>query len=136
MLNSMVSYSPYPIIYFIGILSTRLLHFQTKWSLVLCVATVGFIGSILSQFLFPSIKKHADSMVFSGSLAAMAGTYYAHTLVFFALTSLIATILYFNSSRVFSFLGGRLGTIAFLSTGISFLIFDLLFDLLFGLFYA
>ena len=122
MLNSIVSYSPYPILYFIGLMATRILHFQTQWTMVLCVALIGLLGSMLSSLLFISIKKHAESLIYSGTLAAMAGGNVSHSLSFFVLTSLLATAIYFSTIQYFPSLGGRLGTIAFLSTGLSLLV--------------
>jgi hypothetical protein len=57
----------------------------------------------------------------------MAGNYYAHTILFFTFTSIFATLIYFTSIKFVPTLGGRLGTIAFLSSGLSMIMMSILY---------
>ncbi len=125
MLKKLITYIPYPIIYSIGIFTTTLLHTQTQWSIVVCVAVVGLSGSILSHLIFRSFQKSAEALIFSGALAAMASVSQINLLIFFLLTSILASLLFISSTKVFPHLGGRLGTIAFVSTGLCLLFFGL-----------
>ena len=127
MLNLIITYLAYTLIYFIGTLTTIFLHNHIRFSMVISVVVVGFIGSILGSFFHAYTNKHTESLIFSGALAAMAGNSFSLSFSFFSFTSLIATIIYFNSLHFFSEMGGRLGTIAFLSTGSSLLIYSMIY---------
>ncbi|WP_424493277.1 hypothetical protein [Salinimicrobium sp. GXAS 041] len=98
-----------------GALFTFLLH---KYGLSVVVASclVGLLGAALEHFLK---VEHLAFVIFAGSFVGMTSSSVA-TLPLVVLGGALSAVLYQLSYDIFKGFGGRLGTIAFISTVIAF----------------
>jgi uncharacterized membrane protein YjjB (DUF3815 family) len=98
-----------------GALATFLLH---KYGLSVVVASclIGLLGAALEHFFK---VHHLAFVIFAGSFVGMSSSSVA-TLPLILIGGALSGILYQLSTDIFKGFGGRLGTIAFISTVISF----------------
>lgn len=101
--------------FYLACLLCYLLQSSFGFSAVLSSSLIGFIGSF---YWFSSRVEKSDihAVIYAGSFAGMAGPEYLSGIGHIFIISLIGTSLYLWSKPHLSGFGGKLGTIAFIST--------------------
>jgi len=99
----------------IGAVATFLLQKQGL-SAVVASCIVGLAGALVGHFLDAS---HIPLVVFAGSFVGMTSTSFG-TIPLMIVGGLLTGVIYNYSLKIFEGFGGRLGTIAFISTVVAF----------------
>lgn len=98
-----------------GAITTFLLH-KYGLSVVVASCVVGLLGAVLGHF---TKSTHLPLVIFAGSFVGMTSTTVG-SIPLMILGGAISGIIYKFSLKLFVGFGGRLGTIAFISTVLSF----------------
>ncbi|AYF43943.1 MULTISPECIES: hypothetical protein [Halobacteriovorax] len=102
--------------FFLGCLFCFILHSKAGWSPVLASASVGLIGSFLP------VNSNMRAAIYSGSFAGMCSSELVSNYWEIFGISLIGAVIYLYSLKLFQGFGGKLGTIAFVSVALFYLI--------------
>jgi hypothetical protein len=104
--------------------SQGFIHFlkiEFNISVIVFVAGLGFLGSFIS--IHKKIDKHdIHGIIYSGAFAGMANSIVFNSFSMILLSASIATSLYLLCNKLFLGIGGKLGTLAFLSTCLTIII--------------
>lgn len=111
--------------FFTGCWLCFFLHSETLLSPVMASCLVGLLGSFLPTKT-SEIKKIAQSGIYSGSFAGMCSANILTSPIEILILSLIGGLLFLISRKMFEGIGGKLGTIAFVSVALMYLIRDIL----------
>lgn len=95
--------------FFLACYSCYILQFDFHFSPVFASATVGFLGSFLE-------KKDLHTVIYAGSFAGMCSLKYLSAPQYIVFISLVGAGLYLVTKPHAKGFGGKLGTIAFLSS--------------------
>ncbi len=101
--------------FFIACYCCSLLQTEYAFSSVLAAATVGFIGSFY-HFSRWVEKQGIHAVIYAGAFAGMCSQEYLSSAQYVLLVSFIGAALYLITLPHFKGFGGKLGTIAFIST--------------------
>jgi hypothetical protein len=101
--------------FYLGCFSSVLLQTQFRLSAVLSAAIVGFVGSFypFSRFV---LKGKIRAIIYAGAFAGMCAPEHLIRHEYILLISLLGTGIYFIGRPHFDGFGGKLGTIAFISS--------------------
>ncbi len=101
--------------FYFGCFSCVLLQTQFHYSPVLSAASVGLIGSFY-PFSIIVEKERIKAIIYSGAFAGMCAPEHLVRHEYILLISLLGTVVYLISRPHFNGFGGKLGTIAFISS--------------------
>lgn len=107
--------------FYFSCLLCYLLQSMLGFSPVLSAATIGFLGSFI-WFSKHVEKSGIHAVIYSGSFAGMASPEYLSGFGHIFFISLVGTSLYLWSKPHLSGFGGKLGTVAFITTMIMIII--------------
>ena len=109
------------IAFYLGCLTCYILQIQFHFHPVTSAALTGFAGSFLH---FPSFyeKKGLHALIYAGAFAGMCSITHLPTHVEVATLSFIGAIIFILSRPYANGLGGRLGTISFISSACFYLL--------------
>lgn len=101
--------------FYLGCFSCSYLQTHFGTSPVLAAASVGLIGSFY-HFSKPVQKEQIHGVIYAGCFAGMCAPEHLIAHKNILLVSLIGTLIYFSIKKHFNGFGGKLGTIAFISS--------------------
>lgn len=102
--------------FFFGCLLCFILHSKFSWSPVLACASVGLIGSFLP------VNANMKAAIYSGSFAGMCSSELVSNYGEIFGISLIGAVIYLYTLKLFQGFGGKLGTVAFVSVALFYLV--------------
>jgi|TARA_Y100000780_G_scaffold231096_1_gene255160 Na+/citrate or Na+/malate symporter len=96
-------------------------HYYFSLSVVLSSCLVGFVGSFI-QSKKNNLWNHCPAAIYSGSFAGMCSSELIQSEYEIILISLLGSVLYYLLIDLFNGIGGKLGTIAFISVALFYLL--------------